>query len=187
MDPYVPNKSHAPLYPGKGGSSMNTVPGGELSEINGEFSGLLYMAQDEFSYERWPGKSMSDCQAVNAEGFCQSCELIMGHVSAEYYFYREPGKQRCTLKQVDAHLAVSDPEMLKQLKRTAQKLFGVAPLRGNKEASKELGWSGSGPGWKWETVEDLAYLYMDTEDMTASGHGSARFQWRRAPLNRSAN
>jgi hypothetical protein len=186
LDPYVPSKSHAPLYPGPGSGTSSATPA-DMGEINGEFGGLLYMAQNEYSYERWPGRDMSDCRAAPADGVCQSCELIMGHISAEYYFYKEPGKSRCTLKQIDAHLAVSDPEMLKQLRRTAQRLFGMAPLHGSKPPSKELGWGGSGAGWKWETGEDLAYLYLNNEEMTPNGYGVARFQWRRAPLPLSDN
>jgi hypothetical protein len=178
-EPYVPHKSPAPLYPGQAGAALDAVSPGELKEINGEFGGLLYMAQNEYPYERWPGKEMSDCREAPADGICRACELIMGHVSADYYFYQEEGKQRCVLKQVDARLAVADPEALKQFRRTAQRLFDIHPLRGTKPASNEPGWSGSGSGWKWETGDDLAYLYMNTEEATANGQGAARFQWRR--------
>ncbi len=174
-------KPHAPMDPRKEPAPVTSLSKADAQELKGEFGGILYMAQKPFQLEKWPGKEMSDCRPGTSENVCSVCELIMGHSSAEYYFYKDASKKGCTLRQVDAHFQVSDANVLKYLRGTAQSLLGTA-VRGVKPASKEAGWEGAGPGWTWDTDEDLAYLYMDTEQGGYDGQGIARFQWRRSPL-----
>jgi hypothetical protein len=183
LGPFVPN-SRAPMDVRKGSSTSGGVNNSDLSEISGEFGGILYMAQRSYAYDRWPGKDISDCRAVSSGNACGECELIMGHSNANYYFFRD-SERHCTLQQIDAHFQASDPVVLKSMRRTAEPLLGTAS-RDSKAASKEEGWDGTGSGWKWESSTDLAYLYMDTDQGSGNGDGLARFQWRRAPLLKSA-
>lgn len=180
----APLTPRAPTDVRKGGAStLGSVNRAEAGEISGELGGILYMAQREYSFDRWPGKEMGDCRrsSSSAEEWCGQCELIMGHSSADYYFYHD-SNQTCRLKQVDAKFEVSDPAILKSLRRTVQQLFGMAGTRSEKPSSRSVGWSGSGDGYVWQTSADLAYLYMDKEQASANGEGLARFQWKRAPL-----
>ncbi len=179
----APLAPRAPVDIRKGGvSTLDTLSRSQANEISGELGGILYMAQREYVFERWPGKEMGDCRKGSAaEESCGHCELIMGHSSADYYFYRN-GSDECRLKHVDAKFDVSDPAILKNLRRTVQQLFGLAGVRSEKPSSRATGWTGSGEGYVWQTAEDLAYLYMDKEQASPNGEGIARFQWKRAPL-----
>ncbi|OGR89535.1 MAG: hypothetical protein A2992_03795 [Elusimicrobia bacterium RIFCSPLOWO2_01_FULL_59_12] len=189
LGPYVP-KSRAPLDPRQAAADTHITPS-EAEEVAGELGGILYMAQEKYAYEKWAGKGISDCSPWTSENGCIQCRLIMGRSIADYYFFKpspmtgQPsGQAGCSLQQVDARFQVSDPHILKRLRRTVQWLFGSTGARGEKPASKETGWDGSGPGWTWQTDEDLAFLYMDTEQASPNGEGLARFQWRRSPLHR---
>ena len=180
VEPYY-HKSRAPIDVRKGAAPMGAMTPADISEFKGEFGGILYMAKQAFSYAHWPGKDMADCKQINSGNECGECELIMGHSSADYYFYRGFDRS-CTLQQVDAHFQCSDASLIKALKGTAQSLLGRASP-GSKSASQEAGWDGSGSGWVWNDSEDLAYLYMDTAQAGENTEGVARFQWRRAPLH----
>jgi len=177
---YTP-KSRAPMDVRKGASPIGAVTPAEISEFRGEFGGILYMGQRAYSFEHWPGKEMADCRQPAEGNACAACELILGHSSADYYFFRDRDGS-CTLQAIDAHMQASDSAILKTLKTTAQKLLG-RPVPGSKSVSKEVGWGGTGSGWKWEDEIDLAYLYMDVEQAGENTEGVARFQWRRAPLH----
>jgi hypothetical protein len=157
---------------------MSSLSRAEANEITGEFGGILYMAQKNYTYEGWPGREMADCRRSTTADWCGQCDLIMGHATAYYYFYKD-SQQRCVLRQVDAHFEVSDPAILTNLRRTTQSLFGMAGVRSEKATSRATGWGGMGKGWMWKTDEDLAFLYMDKEQASANGEGMARFQWKR--------
>src|SRR5258708_40282911 len=109
---------------------------------------------------------------------------MMGHFNGEYSLYNDSAKQTYTLHQLEAQFLVSDHSVLERLKRTVQSLFGTSPVHEYKGRSRESGWDGSGPGWKWDTDKDLAYLYMDKDQASENGEGGARFQLRRSPLHR---
>ncbi len=179
LEPYYP-KSRAPVNVQKGAKApMGALTPADIAELKGEFGGLLYMGKQAFTFARWPGKEMADCEE-NAGGHqCGRCELIMGNSSAEYYFYRSNGG--CTLQQIDAKFQASDSSLLKALRGTAQQLLGRSSP-GSKSNSSDPGWDGSGQGWVWKDSEDLAYLYMDTAQASENTEGIARFQWRRVPL-----
>ena len=183
MTLYVPN-SKAPLEPRKSASPDISVNHAEAEEMRSELGGILYMAQHKYSYGEWPGKEMSDCRRPSSpsEEWCYQCQLIMGHASADYYFYKEEGTQ-CTLQQVDARFQVADRDVLRYLRRPPQALFGESPVSGSKRPSKESGWDGRGDGWVWDSNGNLAFLYMNMDEPASDGEGTARFQWRRAPLS----
>src|SRR5690242_13929583 len=66
LGPYVP-KSRAPMDVTKGASApVGAVTAADINEFRGEFGGILYMGKRSFSYEEWPGKSMSDCKRMSA-------------------------------------------------------------------------------------------------------------------------
>lgn len=159
---------------------IGAISASDISEFKGEFSGILYMAQKPYSYLRWPGKEMSDCKELSTGNLCGQCELIMGHSSADYYFYKGPYNS-CTLQQVDAHFQSSDAALIKALRSTANSVFGRS-VTANKAHSQESGWGGSGVGYMWKDSEDWAYMYMDTYQASENTEGLARFQWRRSPL-----
>jgi len=181
MQLYVP-KSRAPADVNKSQAAKDRLSKSDIREIDGEFHGLLHMALKKYANETWEGKSISDCRPETSGNACDTCDLIMGHTSATYYFYKDLSPNSCTLQQVDIHFQVSDPAILKVLKRSGQDFFGVAPVRADKPESTESGWEGSGTAWMWQTTEDWAFLYMDVDQGTSNGEGVARFQWRRTPL-----
>jgi hypothetical protein len=179
MQLYVPHPPRAPSEAPKNGGPVSSIGPADADELRGEFGGILYMALKPYAYEKWPGKEMSDC---NRLGNGYHCEMITGHANAHYYFFREPGSGNVTLQQLDTHFEVADPAVLKTLRRTGQRLFGAPPVHGEKASSNEPGWDGMGAGWKWQTDQDIAFLYMDSEQASSTGEGVARFQWRRSPL-----
>src|SRR5262245_19582420 len=92
---YVPKKPRAPLDVRRGSAPAVSLTPSESGELRGEFGGYLYMGREPYSYERWPGKDMSDCRPEPSSG-CDVCELIMGHSSADFYFYKQGAKGACT-------------------------------------------------------------------------------------------
>lgn len=179
VEPYEPPRAAAPLDVSKHSLPDTEITGKELKrEISSEFGGILYMALRKYSYEKWPGKEMSDCYPAKSEaGWCYQCQMITGHASAYYFFYRDPGQKSCTLQQVDVQFEVGDPGLIKDLKRPVRSLFGSEVYEEKPRVrADQLGVSG--PAWRWTTDRDLAYLYMDGHQ----GNPIVRFQWERAPL-----
>src|SRR5690349_6768389 len=86
----VPRPPKAPSEAPKSGAPKSSVSSNEADEIRGEFGGILYMALKPYSYEAWPGKDMSDCNALASGDACYHCEMITGHANAHYYFFRDP-------------------------------------------------------------------------------------------------
>ena len=181
LGPYYPNTPSAPLEVRKGETPSMSLSKDEAKEITSEFGGILYMGVHNYTYEKWPGKEMSDCQKGTSESWCYQCEMITGHANTYYTFYNDPVHHSCTLQQMDAHFQVADSAILKDLKRPVRSLLGDATYD-VKSDTRDPEWNGSGNAWKWKTDRDLAYLYMDSEEMTSNGEGQARFQWRRSPL-----
>jgi hypothetical protein len=185
IDLSAPLKPHAPLEVHKGERADPAITASEGREIAGEFRGILSMGVKDYSYNRWPGKEMSDCRTSKSAEWCGQCELITGHARSYFNFYKEAGASECTLQQLDVHFQVSDPAVIKPLRGVTHQLLGGS-IQAEKPASRESGWEGSGKGWKWEGDTDLAYLYMDREQSSGETEGVARFQWRRSPLFKPA-
>jgi hypothetical protein len=181
VEPYSPLKPHAPVEVHADDKSDPAVTSSEAREIAGEFHGIVGLGYRASSFQGWPGRSMSDCHA-SAGPECGECELVTGHARTYFGFYGNSSVTGCTLQQMDVHFQISDSSALKELRKVVRDLFGNTGYRAEKPSSRETGWDGSGPGWKWEGDSDLAYLYMDQEQMTSNGAGTARFQWRRSPL-----
>ena len=181
LGPYFPNTPRAPLDVQKGQSPTGSLTRDEVKEVVSEFGGILYMGLQNYSYDKWQGKEMSDCRPATSEAWCYQCAMITGHATTYYSFYRDANRRSCTLQQMDVHFEVADPNVIKYLKRPVHSLLGEA-VSDFKSSSSDAEWGGSGNAWKWKSEEDLAYLYMDSDAGTANGQGLARFQWRRSPL-----
>jgi|SRR6185437_10170671 len=138
-----------------------------------EFKGLVYMGLEKASYERWQGRSMSDCVSAeqspkNAPGWEYKCELITGQGGGNYFFYPSENRRRCTLQRIDIHLDAADARLVDDLRASLQALLG----RGVPTFKNQR------PGRHWDTGEEVADLFIDSSDPRAPE--AVRFVWNRS-------
>src|SRR5579872_1361386 len=124
----------------------------ERKDLLGEFKGLVHMGLEKTSYEHWSGKSMADCESGNGNKKADSgedrwqykCEIITGEGNGLYYFYPDESRRAYTLQRVDVRLHTGDHDLLNDVRRSLQTLFG-------RSSSVE-------GRYHWETTEDIAEL-----------------------------
>jgi hypothetical protein len=184
LDLYVPGAPTVPLDIQKGQKTILEVTRKEAREINSEFRGILAFGAKRYPYDSWPGREMADCVELQT-GPGSVCQMITGNATTDFYFFKTSKDSKAVLEQMDVRFPIADPMLLKALRPTCEEFFNSRPWRDYKNATAETGWSGHGWGSKWQTGEDLAYLYMDTQQSSPNGEGVARFQWRRSPLTPS--
>jgi hypothetical protein len=166
--PYAPlDVSHEHQDP------YRTLSKEERDDLLGEFRGLVHMGMEKASYERWSGKSMSDCEPARVQAksvpwedrWQYKCEIITGEGNGFYYFYPNALRQTSTLQRVDVRLHTSDHSLLNDLRQSLQSLFGRSSSVDGK--------------YHWETGEEIAELSIDSPQ--DDPQRLIRFTWNRTP------
>jgi len=174
--PYAPldvsQESHEDPY--------RTLTPEEREDFLGEFKGLVHMGMEKTSYDRWSGKSMSDCESAGnnqaagdwKDRWQYKCEIITGEGNGFYYFYPDESRRAFMLQRVDVRLHTGDHGLLNDVRRSLQTLFGRS--------------SSVDGHYRWETAEDVAELFVESPE--GDSQKLIRFVWNRAPLggNRQA-
>ncbi len=177
----------APLDVSKAASKDPLVPmsSEERLTLLKEFKGLVAMALDKSSYDRWTGRPMSDCfssESINGAtdapaGWHYRCEMITGEGDGFYYFYPSEARRGFTLQHVDIRIEAFDAKLIDEMRSSLHPLLGqsIRPPEGTRPVA-----TARGPVHHWETSADIAYLFDDVPP--SHPQGSVRFLWSRAPL-----
>lgn len=153
---------YAPLEVSKGQDPSIPLTKSQRRDIVKQFEGLLYMAVHGNSYEKWPGRSMSDCSPGRSGPWRYQCDITMPNAHGVYFFYPH------RLQRMEVQFGVSDSSLLVDLKRRLDSIFGQG---------KKLGHS----TWRWKNgAQSATLLMMDPSEIPGSGFPLLRFQWERS-------